>query len=179
MRAGDRISGRISREELASVVVAALGLPAATGKTMELRRQESADAAGKVMSDGDRLRLFLGVVEDRVRTRAGLEPFPMPAPPPAPVTEERKKEILSGGWLAPHLHLHCVALHCFVGTYRTALHCGEVFGGCFNVAAAAASLAPATTHHGRVCAATTSLLLACWVEGPWLWAGGRCLHCVV
>lgn len=54
--AGDRITGRISREELASLTVAALGTPAAAQKTMELRRQESADAAGKTMGDLDNLR---------------------------------------------------------------------------------------------------------------------------
>jgi uncharacterized protein YbjT (DUF2867 family) len=54
--AGDRISGRISREELASVVVAALGAPAAAGKTMELRRQKAMDAAGKKMGEMDNLR---------------------------------------------------------------------------------------------------------------------------
>ena len=37
------------------------------------------------------LALFLGCVEDRLRTRVGLEPFPAPAPPPPPVTAERKK----------------------------------------------------------------------------------------
>lgn len=54
--AGDRITGLISREELASVVVAALGTPAAAQKTAELRRQEAADAAGREMSDADTLR---------------------------------------------------------------------------------------------------------------------------
>jgi uncharacterized protein YbjT (DUF2867 family) len=53
---GDRISGRISREELASVVVAALGAPAAAGTTLELRRQEAMDAAGKKMGEMDNLR---------------------------------------------------------------------------------------------------------------------------
>ena len=38
------------------MVVAALGTPAAAGKTLELRRQESADAAGKKMSQQDKLR---------------------------------------------------------------------------------------------------------------------------
>ena len=41
-------------------------------------------------------RLFLGAAEDRLRQRVGLEPFPAPVAPPAPVSEERKKEILSG-----------------------------------------------------------------------------------
>lgn len=56
LHSGDRITGRISREELASLVVAALGLPAAAQKTMELRRQEATDAAGKTMGDLDNLR---------------------------------------------------------------------------------------------------------------------------
>ena len=53
---GDRITGRISREELAGLVAAALGTPAAAGKTAELRRQEAADAAGRSMSERDTLR---------------------------------------------------------------------------------------------------------------------------
>ncbi|PSC71557.1 nadh:ubiquinone oxidoreductase complex i intermediate-associated 30 [Micractinium conductrix] len=92
---GDRITGRISREELASMVATALGTPAAAGKTAELRRQTAADAAGKSMSERDNVRLFLALAEDRHRPRVGLEPFPAPAPPPAPATAERKKEILS------------------------------------------------------------------------------------
>ncbi|PRW55975.1 nadh:ubiquinone oxidoreductase complex i intermediate-associated 30 [Chlorella sorokiniana] len=92
---GDRITGRISREELASLAVAALGLPSAAQKTMELRRQEATDAADKAMTDLDNLRLFLGLVQDKHRQRVGLEPFPAPAPVPPPVTDERKKEILA------------------------------------------------------------------------------------
>ncbi|KAL4457749.1 hypothetical protein ABPG75_012614 [Micractinium tetrahymenae] len=92
---GDRITGRLSREELAGMVAAALGTPAAANKTAELRRCEAADAAGKTMSEQDNLRLLLGLAQDRHRPRIGLEPFPAPAPPPPPVTAERKKEILS------------------------------------------------------------------------------------
>ena len=38
------------------MVVAALGAPAAAGKTLELRRQEAMDAAGKKMGEMDNLR---------------------------------------------------------------------------------------------------------------------------
>lgn len=92
---GDRVSGRLTRGELASVVAAAACLPAAVGKTFELRRQESADAKGVAMTPRDFLRLLLGVAPDRRRPAAGLEPMPAVVPPLPPVTEERKKEILS------------------------------------------------------------------------------------
>lgn len=53
---GDRLTGRISREELAGLLVAALGSPAAAQKTFELRRSEALDGAGKSMSGLDNLR---------------------------------------------------------------------------------------------------------------------------
>jgi len=92
---GDRISGKLTRSDVAAVVTAATVLPAATDKTFELRRQEALDAQGKAMTSVDMLRLFLGVQRDARRARFGIEPFPSPTPPPAPVTEERKKEILA------------------------------------------------------------------------------------
>ncbi len=89
--AGDRVSGKISREEVAALALAAAALPAAANKTVEVRRSEALDGKGKAMGDGDVLRLFLGVAEDRLRAAVGIEPFPAPALPPAPVTAERKK----------------------------------------------------------------------------------------
>lgn len=56
---GDVISGRLTRDEVADVVVAALGSPEAVDKTFEVRRSEAADAAGKAMKQADFLRMFL------------------------------------------------------------------------------------------------------------------------
>ena len=94
---GDRISGKVSRTDVASVVAAAVNLPGGVGvnKTFEVRRSEAADAQGREMTSQDMLRLFLGVAPDRFRAKIGLEPFPGPAPPPPPPTDERKAEILA------------------------------------------------------------------------------------
>jgi hypothetical protein len=56
---GDAISGKISRDEAAAAVVAALSRPDAAYKTLELRQNEAADAAGKEMSEAAFTRLFL------------------------------------------------------------------------------------------------------------------------
>ena len=48
-RAGDSISGKVSREEVATLVLAAIRLPAAANKTMEVRRSEALDGKGKAM----------------------------------------------------------------------------------------------------------------------------------
>lgn len=92
---GDRISGKIARSEVAAVVVAAAGLPAAAMKTLEVRRGAAADAQGQAMGPGHMLRMFLGTVPDSQRTRIGLEPMPAVVPPPPPPTEQRTKEILA------------------------------------------------------------------------------------
>lgn len=92
---GDRISGKVARSDVAAVVAAAAGLPAAAGKTFEIRRQQAADAQGRAMTPVDYLRMMLSIQRDAVRTKAGIEPFPTPAPPPPPPTEERKQEILA------------------------------------------------------------------------------------
>ena len=92
---GDRITGKVARSEIAALVAAAAGLPAAVDKTFEVRRSEAADAQGCSMGDVDTLRLFLGVVPDRYRAKIGLGPFPAPAPPPPPPSDDRKAEILA------------------------------------------------------------------------------------
>ena len=92
---GDRMSGKVGRSDIAAVVAAAAGLPAAANKTIEVRRSEAGDAQGREMTRQDTLRLFLSAVEDEKRQTIGLEPFPAPAPlPPAP-SETRKNEILA------------------------------------------------------------------------------------
>eukprot|EP00878_Enallax_costatus_P001050 GHUV01001185.1.p1 GENE.GHUV01001185.1~~GHUV01001185.1.p1 ORF type:complete len:643 (+),score=165.16 GHUV01001185.1:143-2071(+) len=92
---GDSISGKVSRDEAAQTVLAALSRPDAAYKTFELRRCEAADAQGKTMDDRIFNRLFLKLAQDRNRWRVGLPPFPKAVPPPAPPTEERTKEILA------------------------------------------------------------------------------------
>ena len=67
----------------------------ATGKTVEIRRSEATDAQGKSMADAQVQKLYLAMSKDTIRTRQGLLPFPAPVDPPAPVTEERKEEILA------------------------------------------------------------------------------------
>ncbi|CAL8465559.1 g5095 [Coccomyxa elongata] len=92
---GDRISGKISRKEVAAVAVAALGTGASVGKTVEVRRSEAAGDKGKKPNLADLERLFLMTVEDRHRPRINLGPLPAPVPPPKPPTPERTAEILS------------------------------------------------------------------------------------
>ncbi|KAA6425478.1 MAG: hypothetical protein FRX49_04376 [Trebouxia sp. A1-2] len=92
---GDTISGNISRHELARLVVTALSTPEATGKTIEVRRSEAADAKGKSDSAAQLQRLFYSSTQDRSRAQIGLAPMPKPVPPPPPPTEERTKEILA------------------------------------------------------------------------------------
>lgn len=56
---GDVISGKLSRDEAAETVVAALTRADAAYKTLELRQNEAADAQGKPMSEAAFTRLFL------------------------------------------------------------------------------------------------------------------------
>lgn len=97
---GDLISGKISRDELASVVAAVATSPAAANKSFEVRRHEAADGRGVGMGPADMQRLLLGLVEDRHRPRRGLEPLPAPSAPPKPVTDERKKVGSDACWTA-------------------------------------------------------------------------------
>ncbi|CAK0786611.1 hypothetical protein CVIRNUC_009825 [Coccomyxa viridis] len=92
---GDRISGKISRAQVASVAVAALDTEASIGKTVEVRRSEAAGDKGRASTPQDLQRLFLLAQEDRHRPRVGLPPLPGPVPPPPALSEDRKKEVLS------------------------------------------------------------------------------------
>ena len=47
------------------------------------------------MNDQQVQKLYLNIAKDTVRTRLGLLPFPAPVAPPAPVSQERKEEILA------------------------------------------------------------------------------------
>lgn len=92
---GDRITGKITRAEVAQVVDAALSLSVSEGKTVEIRRSEANDAKEKNSEMRDILKLYIDIAKDDMRTRKGLLPFPAPVDPPLPVSEERKKEILA------------------------------------------------------------------------------------
>lgn len=95
MSQGDKITGKIARSDVAQVVDAALSFYPAEGKTVEIRRSEATDAQGKSMTDAQVQKLYLNIAKDTIRTRMGLLPFPAPAAPPAPVSQERKDEILA------------------------------------------------------------------------------------
>ena len=94
---GDAFAGKVSRPEVALATVAALGSPAGVNRTFELRRSEAAVDAGKASTLRDLQRQMLVLVSDEQRTAVGLRPLPAPCDPPAPVTAERKQEILSRG----------------------------------------------------------------------------------
>ena len=123
MSQGDSFTGKITRSDVAQVVDATLSFFPAVGKTVEVRRSQADDAQGKSstlmlllplslltrslaltivinstlspVSDAKVANLFLAIAGDDVRTRTGVLPFPAPVAPPAPVSEERKQEILS------------------------------------------------------------------------------------
>eukprot|EP00894_Picocystis_sp_ML_P005065 jgi/Pico_ML_1/55582/g1249.t1 len=92
---GDKIMGKISREEVAEVVVAALRSPAAVNKTFELRRGESGESKGKSMSSRDMYGMFSALVKDFDRPTRGMYPLPAATDPPPPPTPERVQEILN------------------------------------------------------------------------------------
>jgi len=92
---GDKIMGKISREEVAEVVVAALRSPSAVNKTFELRRGESGESKGKSMSSRDMYGMFSALVKDFDRPTRGMYPLPAATDPPPPPTPERVQEILN------------------------------------------------------------------------------------
>jgi hypothetical protein len=82
-----------------------LASPFSGGKTLEIRRDEAADA-NSMAGVGKRARttammaieLFQPLVKDKDRAVSGLLnlfPFPEPVDPPAPVSQERAQEILT------------------------------------------------------------------------------------
>eukprot|EP00873_Tetraselmis_striata_P015836 jgi/Tetstr1/436100/TSEL_024948.t1 len=96
---GDTVSGRVSRAEVAQVAAAALALPAAVGKTFEVRRCEAADAKDRTLARDDLQRLFLCAHTDWDRAKFGVPPYPRPVeyvPPPAkeaaPAAEAQESE---------------------------------------------------------------------------------------
>ena len=93
---GDRVSGVISRAEVARLVVGALATPDAAGKTVEARRGPAADA-GRVAAGTPKEveRLWAACVVDSARPTRGLPPMPAPVPPPPPPSEEVVKEVLA------------------------------------------------------------------------------------
>mmetsp|Transcript_11177 Transcript_11177/g.16738 ORF Transcript_11177/g.16738 Transcript_11177/m.16738 type:complete len:674 (-) Transcript_11177:260-2281(-) len=93
---GDSISGQISRKEVASVVAAALGSTAATGKTVELRRSEARNSVGVVGTDQTRLiKQLQGAVADSDRHLVGLPIMAKAVDPPLALSPEKQEEILN------------------------------------------------------------------------------------
>jgi uncharacterized protein YbjT (DUF2867 family) len=96
---GDTLVGRLTRDDAAAAVVAALATPDAVSKTFELRRADPRPTLRgqprAMASERDWRRLFSRLARDEERVRAGLDPIPRPVPPPPPPTEEAKKEVLA------------------------------------------------------------------------------------
>ncbi|KAG5179544.1 NADH:ubiquinone oxidoreductase complex I [Tribonema minus] len=90
----DRFSGRITRAELAKAVAATLNSPHATGKTFEVRRDESEDAAGVDPLPTLPAQLA-ALVPDRDRAVRALPPFPAARDPPPPPDAAGVQAILS------------------------------------------------------------------------------------
>jgi len=89
---GDRITGTLTRDDLAQAIAAALDSPYAAYKTFELRRDEAEDGRNKPT---DYAEVFKGMVKDSDRVVSGILPFPEPSDPPSDVSDERRKEVLS------------------------------------------------------------------------------------
>jgi hypothetical protein len=98
---GDLFSGRVTRNELATLVTEVLNNPRAVGKTFEVRRDESDSGLlggttgnwGDVQTDFN--QLFDRLVPDTDRTVRGLAPFPFAQDPPPPPTPEQTQAILN------------------------------------------------------------------------------------
>lgn len=93
----DQFSGRITRQELANVVTTVVETSSSTGKTFEVRRDESdSGLLGNIRSNwGDKQtnidQLMRRLISDSDRTVNGLLPFPLAQDPPPPLTEEQTK----------------------------------------------------------------------------------------
>lgn len=98
---GDMFAGRITRNELATLVKEVLNNPRAVGKTFEVRRDESdSGLLGNPNSNwGDAQmnfnQLFNQLAVDSDRTVRGLPPFPFAQDPPPPPTQEQTQAILN------------------------------------------------------------------------------------
>lgn len=97
----DMFSGRITRNELATLVNEVLNNPRAVGKTFEVRRDESDSGLlggpsgnwGSVQTNFN--KLFDQLVPDSDRTVRGLPPLPFAQDPPLPPTKEQTEAILN------------------------------------------------------------------------------------
>jgi len=94
MQQGDRITGVMSRDDTADVIVAAALTPETVGKTFEVRRSEYIDGKGKAMTPANYNHAFLSLALDRHRWRVGLRPFPRYVDPPKPVDAQEKEKIV-------------------------------------------------------------------------------------
>ena len=102
------------------------------------------------MSPADAQCLLLALAPDAQRTRLGLEPFPAPVPPPAPVTEERKKEILADARVVSSVEAGRGGR---VRDARESAAAGSITVTSDGRAAAAAAAAAASAGDGSVAAA--------------------------
>jgi len=96
---GDSLVGRLTRDDAAAAVVAALSGPGSVAKTFELRRADPPPkfrgAPRRMAGARDWLRLFSRLERDEERARAGLDPIPRPVPPPPPPSDEAKAAVLA------------------------------------------------------------------------------------
>jgi hypothetical protein len=92
---GDNISGRMSRQDAADVVAAALVRTTAVNKTFEVSRSRGRAIGGpQTFNKAAETREFLKLCEDRLRRKVGLPPMPEWVPPPPPLSEMQQKKVL-------------------------------------------------------------------------------------
>jgi uncharacterized protein YbjT (DUF2867 family) len=92
---GDFVAGTLTRADAARAVASALATPAATGKTVEVRRGRADDAARLGAGGAELDRAWRGAALDTARAGRGLPPFPAPAPPPTPPTASETAAIVA------------------------------------------------------------------------------------
>ena len=90
---GDVVSGRISRRELANIILVALSTNYAVDKTVEVRRDESGKYLGELSSIPE--KLFRPLHQDKDRTVVGILPFPDAKDPASPLPQSAVAQILN------------------------------------------------------------------------------------
>lgn len=94
MRLLDLIYFQISRGDVATIIAETLASPNAAMKTFELRRSDALGDEGFSMTPSSYNAMFISLVDDWSRMKAGIRPFPSYVDPPAPPDEETVKSIL-------------------------------------------------------------------------------------
>ena len=92
---GDAITGRITRSDLAKVILAAAGTTYATDVTFEVRRKEGPRDLEALQGPTNIATTLQRTVPDRQRTNKGLPVLPAETPVPEQLTQARVEEILS------------------------------------------------------------------------------------